>query len=419
MTVSRAVSARVAVWLLVAAAGLFAGALLRRVDLVVLAAPFALAPMVGLAGARSPGLFVHAALDRVRAVEGDEVVVGVVLSARHGAGRVELGAVLPVGFTPVAPRRVAVRLRPGQDRVVELRVTCDRWGTFELGGAVARVRDRSGTATWVVEVGPTEVLRVHPAPETIRTLVRPHVTQLAAGSQVAREKAAGIEHADLRPYLPGDRVRDINWRATARRGEMWVNERHPERTTDVVVFLDSFAEADVERSVRAAVTLASAYLRDRDRVGLVTFGGTLSWIRPGSGQAQQVRMIDHLLGTVVRDSAVWRDLSVVPPGTLPPRSLVVAVSPLDDERAVAALADLRDRSVDLAVVEVVPELLGQASPTLHDDLARRLWQLRREEVRSRLRRSGVAVAEWPEGRAVEAVLAELREVRRRGRLVPR
>ncbi len=351
-------------WLAVAAIGLLAGVVLRRVDLMVLAAPFALVPVAGLGDRRGPGLELASSLDRIRSLEGDEVTgAGHGSTTRGGgAGRVEVGAVLPRGFVAVGPRRVAVRLRPGEPRVIELKARADRWGTVAMGGVAARLRDRGGMVTWIAELPAAEVVRVHPAPETIRTLVRPRDTQLAAGGQRAREKAAGIEPADLRPFTAGDTMRDVNWRATARRGEMWVNERHPERTTDVVVFVDALAETDVVRAVRAAVTLATAYLRDHDRVGLVTFGGSISWVRPGAGPLQQVRMVDHLLCTTVWDTSVWRDLAVMPPGTLPPRSLVIAVSPLEDDRLIAALADLRDRSIDLAVVEIVPELVGPGSP---------------------------------------------------------
>ena len=48
---------------------------------------------------------------------------------------------------------------------------------------------------------------------------------------MARAKGDGIEFADIRPFVPGDRVRRINWRASARRPGLWVNESHPERNT--------------------------------------------------------------------------------------------------------------------------------------------------------------------------------------------
>ena len=189
-------------------------------------------------------------------------------------------------------------------------------------------------------------------------------TQPFTGNEVARQKGDGLEFADLRPFAPGDRVRSINWRASARRaatGELVVNDRHPERNTDVILFLDSFAEArDAERStldlaVRAAATLASRYLERRDRVGIVSFGGILRWLVPGMGAAQRYRIVDSLLETEIVFNYAWKDVSVIPSRTLPPQALVLAVTPLLDERSVAALLDLRARGYDLAVVEVSPE----------------------------------------------------------------
>ena len=52
-------------------------------------------------------------------------------------------------------------------------------------------------------------------------------------TRCARAKGEGIEFADMRPFAPGDPLKRVNWRASARRGELWVNESHPERNTDV------------------------------------------------------------------------------------------------------------------------------------------------------------------------------------------
>ena len=129
----------------------------------------------------------------------------------------------------------------------------------------------------------------------------PLETQVFAGNQVSRARAEGIEFADLREWQPGDAVRRVNWRATALRGELWVNEQHPERNTDVVLFLDTFAEVRAQgrstndRAVRAAATLAHGYLQRKDRVGLVGFGGVLSWLVPESGTRQLYAIVDTLL----------------------------------------------------------------------------------------------------------------------------
>ena len=133
-------------------------------------------------------------------------------------------------------------------------------------------------------------LRVYPLPETLRRSSGRSSTQLYTGNEVARQKGDGMEFADLRLFAPGDRVRSINWRASARRDELVVNERHPERNADVILFLDTFADArsggrsTLDLAVRATATLAARYLERRDRVGLVSFGGVLRWLTPGMGR---------------------------------------------------------------------------------------------------------------------------------------
>ena len=107
-------------------------------------------------------------------------------------------------------------------------------------------------------------LRVYPSPERLQRMIAPLETQAYAGNQVARVKGDGLEFADTRAYVPGDRLRSINWRASARRGELIVNDRHPERNTDVIVFLDSFAEARTARGEHARPRRAGGGDRRRD-----------------------------------------------------------------------------------------------------------------------------------------------------------
>ena len=128
---------------------------------------------------------------------------------------------------------------------------CDRWGAFALGPLLVRSRDRLGFHSWEAQVGAARPLRVYPSVETLRTMLAPLETQVFIGNQTSRTKGDGIEFADIREWAPGDRVRSINWRATARRGELHVNQQHPERNTDVVLFLDTFTDVGDGRSQHA------------------------------------------------------------------------------------------------------------------------------------------------------------------------
>jgi uncharacterized protein (DUF58 family) len=399
-----------------AAAGLVAGLALGRVEPVALAAPFLLAIVAGMA-VREPEVSVGVSFDRDRVIEGGEVTAAVELSSEHGVDRLELFVPVPPELGPEGEPARAVRLRAGKEQTVELPLRCGRWGAFSIGRVLFRARDTLGLRSWEGVAGEPQPLRVFPREETLRSLVQPLETQVFAGNQVSRARGEGIEFADLREWQPGDRLKRVNWRATALRRSLWVNEQNPERNTDVVLFLDTFAEVRAEgrstndQVVRAAATLARIYLERKDRVGLVGFGGFLSWLVPTSGTRQLYAIVEALLTSQVVHSFALRGVDVLPPRTLPPKALVLAITPLLDNRTAAALLDLRARGYDLIVVEVSPLELVATDPGSPLELAHRLWRLSREALRWRYEQVGVPVVTWREGEPLAVPLEEVNAFR--------
>ena len=421
----RAGDARLGAYAVLAAAALVTALALRRTELAAIAAPFALLVALGVR-AQPPRLRAWFELDRERALEGDVLDATVTVRSDQAVDRVEVGLALPDGVELAGGRNpVALRLSDGEERELPLRLRCVRWSSVEIGEVWLRTRDQIGLVRFEGRIDRRRPLKIYPTAERLRILVSPAHTQAATGSEVARLRAEGLEFADTRPFVPGDRVRTINWRATARRGSLVVNERHPERNADVVVFLDSFAEArtsdegTLEQAVRTAATVASRYLERRDRVGLVAFGGILRWLEPGGGLVQQYRLVDALLETGVEFSYAWKDVDVIPARTLPPRALVVAVTPLLDERSIGALLDLRGRGHDLVVLEISPEPFLEPGSDRSDLAALRLWRLQRAELRARFERLGAAVATLDDDVTMEEALEGVRAYRRHARLVQR
>jgi uncharacterized protein (DUF58 family) len=406
-----------------AALGLLGALAVRRPELAALAAPFAVLVAAGLRLERPPDAGVWLTLGQDRVLEGEEVALTIELNARTAIDRLELVLVLPDGLeVSEGNHPLAVSLYEGEEREVELGLRAERWGAYRLGDVRLRARGRLGllVSEWRVEREHT--LRVYPRPAPVRTVVRPFRTQAFAGNEVAREKGDGLEYADTRLYAPGDRLRSINWRASARRAELVVNEFHPERNTDVLLFLDSFAEAraggrgTLDEAVRATATLASRYLERRDRVALVTFGGILRWLLPGMGETQRYRIVDALLETGIELNYAWKDANVIPARVLPPSALILAISPLLDQRSLRALLDLRARGHDLAILEISPEAYATPGDSELDRLAHRLWVLRRAAQRARYEQLGVAVAQWDDERPLAAALEEVSTYRRHARV---
>jgi uncharacterized protein (DUF58 family) len=405
------------------ALGLVAALALGLPELVAISAPFALVAALGLAAVRAPEVEVDVELDRGHALQHEEVEVVMRVTTVHTVRRLELFLRLRDGLVVVnGENPTAIRLEAGTTRELRLTLGAERWGAYRVGDVFVRSFGVFGVTRFEGRLVTRRPLKVYPTPEAVRTLLRPLRTQVFAGNQVAREKGEGIEFADLRPFAAGDRIRRINWRASARRGELWVNELHPERNTDVILFLDSFAQArlgssgTLDLAVAAAAGLAERYLKQKDRVGFVSFGGALNWLLPATGPLQLYRIVDAVLDTEIVLHYAWKDVEVIPRGTLPPHALVIALTPLLDERATDALLDLRARGFDLALVEISPIPFAEPGRGKTAEVAWRLWTLRREAARSRFERVGVPVAVWAEHVPLAAALEEVTAFRRYARI---
>ncbi len=393
---------------------LLAGLLLGRVELVALAAPMLLL-LVSSRDQPSPRATLGLAVERVE--EGRLVQVTVAVDGDCELATVDV--VLSPGLAVVSgSRRFAVDV-PGR-REIAFTVRPARWGVHRVGPVLgtAYLRGRLHAVPLYADQVP---LRVLPVPERFRAADQHPYTRVLAGSHVARAAGAGVEFEGIRDYQPGDPLRRVNWRASARRGALYVTQHRPERNAEVVLFLDTFVDrgGTLDVAVRAALGIAQHYLGEMDRVGVVGFGGVLRWLMAGSGRVQLYRIVEHLLGTELIASYAWKDVQILPPRALPPRALVVALSPLLDQRAVATLADLARRGFGVVVVDTSPEPLLPRPERAHQALAQRVVLLEREALVRRLGELGVPVVRWAGPGSLAAVLAEVARLHTRPRMALR
>ena len=258
-------SPRLYVYASLVALGLIAGLATRRVDLFVYTTPFVILLLVGLALDEDPAIDVayqrrHDASDP-RATRSRSVVT---LQSPRSVRRVEMAVPLPHGVRIVDGANVrAVELVAGEVRTVPVTIVADRWGSHSIGGwCYGRTTGR----------GLYRYERVVPAPATVRVYPHQHRIRAAAhpSRDAARRRRPGRATRRRRrhragrpsPVPTGRSPRDINWRASARRNELWITQRHPERSTDVVLFVDMFSEEMLLPAVRAAGALDGVLPRD-------------------------------------------------------------------------------------------------------------------------------------------------------------
>lgn len=160
-------------------------------------------------------------------------------------------------------------------------------------------------------------------PETLQRIrrielrTRRLVNESFAGAYHSVFKGRGIAFDAVRPYQPGDDVRDIDWNVTARAGEAFVKRYAEERELTVMLMLDSSASLSFgtvnrqkrELAAELGAALAYAAITNNDRVGLLVFSEQIDlYIAPRRGRNHVLHLIRELLAA--RPSKPGTDLSM-------------------------------------------------------------------------------------------------------------
>jgi uncharacterized protein (DUF58 family) len=130
------------------------------------------------------------------------------------------------------------------------------------------------------------------------------VADVLAGEYVSVFKGRGLEFEEVRPYVPGDDVRTIDWNVTARMGEPYIKRYVEERQLTLMLMADVSASQDfgsANRSKREAAAelcalLAFSATRNDDKVGLALFHSDIEqYIPPRKGQKHALRVVREVL----------------------------------------------------------------------------------------------------------------------------
>ncbi len=407
------VTAKLRAYLTISGLALALGVVMGRPELIAVSAPLLVTTVWGLAATRRPHITARLLPAQDSIVEGDELGVSVSLEGPLARGAmVEVALGLPLDLEHSGGGRAVLDLGndPGEAPEVQFVLRARRWGRHRIGPVAVRTWGPGRFVSFEELYDERAFVRVLPLTEPIRTGVAAGQAKIFSGDYVARAAGEGIEFAGVRAFGPGDSVRRINWRVTSRRGDLHVNLGHPERDTDLVLFLDTFADIELrsqrllDLTVRGAAALAQHHLRHNDRVGLVSFGGTMRWLNASMGRTQSYRIADFLLGTNATFSYAWKDIDRLPAGTLPPGASVVAFSPLIDERALRALTDLAGRGFQVVVVNTLAEDQVDPRPTPEGRLAHRVWKLERDARRALLGDAGIPSVTWKGEAGLDATL---------------
>jgi len=313
----------------------------------------------------------------------------------------------------VAPRTAEVVLPPGERRRIDLTLTPTRRGDRSSVSVTVRstgplglaARQLTRSAPWTVRVLPAFPSRRH-LPAKLRRL------RELTGQHVALVRGQGTEFDSLREYVLGDDVRSIDWRATARRGDVVVRTWRPERDRRVLLVLDTGRTSagrvgDVPRldcSMDAALLLGALASRAGDRVDLIAYDRRVRARVEGAPRTEllpaMVQAMAPLEPELIESDAAGMVSALL--SRVRQRSLVVLLTELNaaalEEGLIPQLPRLTSRHLVMVAAVSDPRVAEMAAArgdlaAVYDAAAAERARGERRRITAELRRYGVEVVD--------------------------
>jgi uncharacterized protein (DUF58 family) len=309
-------------------------------------------------------------------------------------------------------------------------------GDLVLAPAEARVSSAFGLWQLTTRVGPTQVLRSYPDFAKVADYALFAIENRLSNIGVLRRRrrGTGLEFHQLREYREGDAMRQIDWKATSRRGRLISREYEDERDQQIVFLIDCGRRmmardatlSHFDEVLNAVLLLAYVALRQGDAAGLMTFADSQPrFVPPRKSRST----LNSFLNTLYDAQPTLRPpdyhaAAVELSRRLRRRSLVVVLSNLRDEdeetlfpalallerKHLVLFANLREASLDRIRAEPVKDLEGALRYA-----AGAMYERDRAATTQRVQASGAMLMEaLPETLAVSLVNRYL-DLKRSGR----
>lgn len=230
---------------------------------------------------------------------------------------------------------------------------------------------------------------------------RPNSTLHSPGSIPARLGGSGTNFYGVREYQPGDSLRRLDWRLTARHPrKFFTKEFEQEEIAEIGLLLDSRQcnelkvgeESLFETCVGATASLAEMFLHQGHRASLLVFGETMSNVFPGYGKTQLHRIMSCLSKVKVeKESHALASLDFSPIRIFPSHALIIIISSITSaDRPLF----LRLRAYGYQALLISPDPIDFAYPTFVNDTTNRL-AVRAARLERRLRLNDIAQLQIP------------------------
>jgi len=288
---------------------------------------------------RTPTVIVHRKPSHLRVLEGDHHKMGFNVGARDGwADVVELHDTIP-GYMDLAEgsNHLVLPLYKGEMRRTSYSLFCPLRGAYRLGPMEVRTSDAMDSFEQQDMVPGTHELDVVPLYVELRRLdLQSRALKYNMGPVTINEMGRSTDFYSIREYVRGDPYRKINWKASAKRRQLMINEDEKETLSDIAIFVDSRTVAALgtpidnfhESALRSTLGLSRTLVASKNRVMVTTYNDSVNIVPPGLGNAHN-RVVQAMIVETVAQGNLTFDWAVgYAKPFLKPRSDIVVFSPL-------------------------------------------------------------------------------------------
>jgi uncharacterized protein (DUF58 family) len=307
-------------------------------------------------------------------------------------------------------------------------------GRFKLGGMVLRVGRPGAFLVRDLVLPEAEDIKIYPrfaTSDEYRLLARIN-QQDESVRRPRRTHGRGTDFESLSNYNPGDDLRTVDWKISAKRGSLISKNLQTEKGQQISVLIDSgrlMAEkigalSRFEYALNAAIMLSYVGQKRGDTVAMATFSDRIeSFVPPVRGAAIMRRVLESLSTVEVRqvESDYWQVVGQVM-GRLKRRSLVVMMTDvLDSAGSLGLMTNLMraaSRHLVLCVVLVEPRVneiaaLDPRTPRqMYVKAAASHMLLQRQIALERMRNRGILVLESPPEQLTIQLIRRYLEIRK-------
>ncbi len=177
-------------------------------------------------------------------------------------------------------------------------------GLYDFGNVIILFKSKLGLVLRRQVLAEKEIVSVYPAFSQLgKYALIAQTNTNEYGSKRMRKIGQSMEFEQIKDYVSGDDIRTINWKATARKGTLMINNYTDEKSQQVYIILDKGRLMKMpfnglsllDYSINAALALSNICLQKQDKIGLVTFNEKIGSILAADRKPIQREKILQLL----------------------------------------------------------------------------------------------------------------------------